>query len=240
LGQDFLSDIELYFSDYVDNEKRLIHISGDEAKHIVRVMRHSTGDTIYITDGKGIIFQTIVKGISADSINCQIESTFNYINELKNISICIPLFKNFDRLEFALEKSVELGVTNFVLYKPERSIKKNPKIDRWQKICLSAMKQSLRSFVPNIKQIESLQQLKGEKVILLDQNSSVAAPGWLDKNRKNLTDEKHYFLFGPEGGFGENELSIFRDSLKIRLTKNRLRSETAIITFASLLNINVE
>ena len=75
---------------------------------------------------------------------------------MKNIFFCIPKLKYSDRFEFALEKCTELGITNFIIFDSERSIHKSDKKERWEKIVLSAMKQSLRSYLPNITVINSL------------------------------------------------------------------------------------
>ncbi len=93
-----LSNIELYYSSpsfLVDNK---ITIRGDEAKHIIKVMRHSIGDEIFITNGKGSIFKSIINNIDDLSIKAEIAEELKYDNKFKNLIFCIPKLKNPDRL----------------------------------------------------------------------------------------------------------------------------------------------
>jgi 16S rRNA (uracil1498-N3)-methyltransferase len=224
----YLSDIELYYSNSAEDE--LITLSGEEFHHCAKVMRHSPGDEIYITDGRGKIFLTEILDVGRSSLNSRVKKILNYENHYSNIFFCIPKIKSGDRFEFALEKSTELGITNFLIFDSERVVHKSVKKERWGKILLSAMKQSLRSYLPEIKTVNSLNDIlnfKGRK-ILLDQHSE-----------KNITDlklnekEKSYFIFGPEGGFTKDEINLFTE--KFKLAENRLRTETAVIKCASLI-----
>ncbi|MEJ2506258.1 MAG: RsmE family RNA methyltransferase, partial [Ignavibacteriaceae bacterium] len=152
-------------------------------------------------------------------------------NKFANICFCIPRLKNPERLKFSIEKCVELGVTNFILFNSERTISKFSKIERWKKIALSAIKQSLHAYLPQIKIVSSLDEiseLTGEK-ILLDQN---AKHKFIFSNRR---DKNYYFIFGPEGGLSEKEINLFEEAKIFSLGEYRLRSETAIIKCASLL-----
>ena len=224
----YLFDIELYYSSDIKNN--VIILTGDEFKHSVKVMRHSIGDEIYITNGTGEIFLSVIKEIKKDSLTASIKKIFKYENKFSHITFCIPKLKSNERLEFALEKCTELGITNFIIFDSERAIRKSDKKERWQKIVLSAMKQSLRSYLPNIEIVSSLNEilnLDGRK-ILLEQNSEKKISGI-----KINHYEKYYFIFGPEGGFTVDEMNLFDE--KYKLADNRLRTETAIIKCASLI-----
>jgi 16S rRNA (uracil1498-N3)-methyltransferase len=226
-----LSNIELYYSSkgLINNH---ILIDGEDYDHIVKVMRHTEGDILHVTDGRGNIYETKIDNISNYSISAKPTNTFHYENTKQNIYFCIPRLKNPDRFEFALEKCTELGITNFVIFESRRSVSKGQKIDRWNKILLSAMKQSLRSYLPEIKVINSLKEifsLSGEK-IGFEQNSSnkIAALKF-----NPLVD--YYHIFGPEGGLDNDELALFKPENIYNLAENRLRTETAVIKAASFL-----
>jgi len=222
----YLSNIELYFSGQIDSE---IFLTGEEYKHIVKVMRHSPGDEIYITNGKGEIFLSIIKEIKKDLIKAQVKDVLKYENEFSNVCFCIPNLKSSDRLEFALEKCTEMGITRFIIFNSDRTIPKSIKLDRLEKIVLSAMKQSLRSYLPEIKIAESLSEIsemKGRK-ILFEQKEKKFFSFKRDKA------EKHFFIFGPEGGLTSEEMNLFNERYK--LAENRLRTETAVIKCASLI-----
>ena len=228
---EFLSDIELYYSS-PENFGKEIKLNGDELKHAVLVMRHKLNDNLFITNGAGKIFYCKITKIEKGCLILSPEKTFNYFNKFENIYFCIPKLKSSERFEFALEKCVELGITNIIIFISKRTISESIKLERWNKIALSAMKQSLRSFLPKISFVDSVQSiilLSGYKLIF-DQKSK--------RNFKSLNivpSEKYYFLFGPEGGFDNEELKLFDNGHIYNLTENRLRTETAIIKCASLL-----
>ncbi len=234
MEQDFLSDIELYYSDNLINSNS-IRIEGEEFKHILKVMRHNNGDVIFVTDGKGTIFESVIILINQRSIECRIEKKHHFKNVLENFTVCIPRLKSHDRFEFALEKCVELGFTDFVVFESKRTIARGPKMDRWEKVLLSAMKQSLRSFLPKIKFEKNLPNISALKsqIVIFDQKS---------KNEINhfdfKSDKKYVLLFGPEGGLTNEEINQFDNSIALRLTENRLRAETAVITACSAIALN--
>jgi 16S rRNA (uracil1498-N3)-methyltransferase len=228
---EYLSDIELYYSPLVQGDKILI--GGEEMNHLIRVMRHKEGDIIHITDGSGKIFKGEITDVVKEYLSVSILFTYQYKNAFKNIYFCLPKLKNPERFEFALEKCTELGITNFVVYDPVRGLKKGDKKDRWERITLSAMKQSLRSFKPEINYLGPLSALKDSegKKIIFDQN----AAEYFHKDVL-IPDEVTYFIFGPEGGFDEKELLSLKNSFSYKIADNRLRSETAIIKAAASLD----
>ncbi|MEW6004893.1 MAG: RsmE family RNA methyltransferase [Stygiobacter sp.] len=262
-----LSDIELYYSQNYFDEK--VVIKNEEAHHAINVMRHKVDDIIFITNGKGDIGKSKIVSISKNELTAVVIEKYSFSNDLSNFTLCIPHIKKQDRLEFALEKSVELGFTNFIIYDSDRSVAKGDKTNRWDKILLSAMKQSLRSWLPKVEYKKSVSEiilLEGRK-ILFEQKSSVKFLDLLNNEfsiHKLSTEAQltinnsqfaisnsqfsisnsqfainNYLIFGPEGGFSEKEMKIFDEVEKVRLTNNRLRSETAIVSAASLISITL-
>jgi 16S rRNA (uracil1498-N3)-methyltransferase len=226
----YLSNIELYYTHPKNISEKSVLIEGEEYFHITKVMRHQASEVLYVTNGEGKIYSGRIKDINKKNLELIIESSISYENKYKNIFFCIPKLRNSERFEFALEKCVELGITNFLIFDSERTISKSNRSDRWNKILLSAMKQSLNSFLPkiellNFKDIFNLQGIK----IGLEQTSQ--------KKIKELElglNDKYYFVFGPEGGISEKELNFFEKDNLYKLAENRLRTETAIILAASL------
>lgn len=236
----FLSDIELYYTSQqvVGNS---IRIEGEECHHIANVMRHKVGDEIFVTDGCGVIYQSNISVIEKRKVIADIIDSKKYENKFSNVWFCVPRLKSADRFEFALEKSVELGITNFIVFDSKRTVAKGEKIERWEKILLAAMKQSLRAWLPNISYAKSIYEIakqEGEKIIF-DQNASQTFQQFLLVNSQKLKANSYFFIFGPEGGFADAEFRIENLEWRIRLTENRLRSETAIVTAASILSINL-
>jgi len=227
-----LSNIELYYTPSELIESGRLILSGDEFHHSVNVMRNSIGDTVFVTDGKGSILTSKIISISDNQLSATIIEKRVSENKASNFWFCIPILKNPDRLKFAFEKCVELGITNFILFSSRYTISKNVKPAKFQKTMLAAMKQSLRAFLPQLTSasFSEIIQFDGIKV-LFDQN----APK--EFNSRVEVNEPTYFLFGPEGGFDENEIESVEQANRFSLSTKRLRSETAIIKCASLLKI---
>lgn len=230
-----LSNIELYYSLPQNISKNKITIEGEEYSHITKVMRHSVKDELYVTDGEGKIYSCLITEINKNNIKLEIKNIQSYENRLKNICFCIPKLKNNDRLEFALEKSTELGITKFFIFDSERTISRTDKVERWKKILLSAMKQSLNSFLPKIEvhNFNNIINLPGIKIGF--EQSSINR---ID-NLKLNPDNKYYLIFGPEGGLSKKELIFFEKENIYKIADNRLRTETAVITTASIINFNL-
>lgn len=227
-----LSNIELYYtSPELTNEDEII-LRDEEFHHCVNVMRNSEGDTLYVTDGQGKIITTTIQKIENSQLKSKILTERKYEDKVKNIWFCIPSLKNPDRLKFAFEKCVELGITNFILFSSNHSINKKLKPEKFRKTTLSAMKQSLRAYLPGIT-VLSLNEIANNKgmKILMDQNAERVFDGKI-----NLS-ESVYFIFGPEGGFDESEINLFEKINTYSLSAHRLRSETAIVKCASVLNL---
>ncbi len=231
----FLSDIELYYTISGVTPQKEILLSGNELKHAIKVMRHTAGDTIYATDGNGLLYKAEIRNIHSEFCTALIKEEHIFSNKLKDIYFCIPILKNPDRFEFAIEKCTEIGITNFIVYHANRSAPKGDKVERWKKILLSAMKQSLRCFLPEIKVVSSLEDITilNGKHLLFEQKGG----NFFDTaNIQFESSEKQYFIFGPEGGLDENELGLINSTNHYSLSKNRLRSETAIILTASAIS----
>ncbi len=230
---EYLSNIELYFCSSVSKDEKSFQVTDEENHHATKVMRNKIGDSIFATDGRGKIYEGTISSIDKKNIFADVIKYYSYKNRLSNLTFCIPNLRNPDRFKFAIEKCVELGITNFLLFNSERSVSKSFNTDRINKILLSAMKQSLRSFLPKVEVYDSLLkfgELKTLKV-LFEQNSENKLANYKFDETKN-----YYLIFGPEGGFSEKEILEIEPTIIFNLAENRLRSETAIIKAASLIS----
>ena len=202
-------------------------------------MRHKVDDEINITDGKGKIYKCKINEIKKRELSCVVFDTYSYNNKLSNLKFCIPRLKNADRLEFALEKCVELGVNNFIVFDSERTVAKGDKTERWQKIVTSAMKQTLRAWLPKVsycKSISDLIKLDGKK-IFFEQNADTLFSSIV--NAEFYAQPSTFLVFGPEGGFTSEELRVNNEEISVKLVENRLRSETAVVVAASIISANL-
>ncbi|MCK9279618.1 MAG: 16S rRNA (uracil(1498)-N(3))-methyltransferase [Melioribacteraceae bacterium] len=232
--QEYLSDIELFYSTEI--EKNIITLSGDEFRHAIRVMRHKISDTLYITDGKGDIFESSIIEIGKSFLKSKISESKMVESPFKNITVSIPRLKNQDRFEFAIEKSIELGITNFIIFESERTIAKGSKIERWEKIGLAAMKQNLGAHLPRFQYCNKFSDLinKDCECIVFDLHGTKKWSTFLQNDFQ--LDKRYLLVFGPEGGLSEDELNYIKDA-NYYINRNRLRSETAVISAISLMQI---
>jgi 16S rRNA (uracil1498-N3)-methyltransferase len=226
----YLSNIELYYSHPDSFTGNSVKVIGEEFSHLTRVMRHKIDDDIYVTNGCGEIYTCRITDVDKTFLTAEILSIEIYGNKFQNIYFCIPKLKSPERFEFALEKCVELGITNFIIFESMRTVAKTNKVERWEKILLAAMKQSLRSYLPKIHSLtnfKNILELDGTK-ILFEQNAEKKL------SELKLSDDKnYYFIFGPEGGLDKKEIELAGSENLFQLTENRLRSETAIVFAAA-------
>jgi len=233
--------MEHYYTPKVYISASSLIIIDDEAKHLAKSLRKKSGEEINVTDGEGNLYRCRIDKISKDRIDCNILSTSFSLNEPEiKVTLYQSLLKNPDRFEFAIEKSVELGVnmiqpviTEFVINK-ERD-----KTERWQSIALAAMKQSQRSFMPLIQKPvsfdEAIKNCKdGIKLIAHEKENDFGIP----ISDCGIEKSNTVALFiGPEGGFSDSEVSIALESgfKLITLGKRKFRSETAAVAAICLI-----
>ncbi len=233
-----LSDIELFYTPPENIDNGNLVLTGEEYHHAINVMRKKVGEKLYITDGAGNIYITEIEKTEKRNVVARIAEKSTYPNKLQNFTLCIPRLKNPGRMEFALEKSVELGFTKFIVFESERTIAKGEKLKRWNKIVLSAMKQSLRSYLPKVEYIRDLSNVSKDFIkIVFNQNAEQPFASYLKSMEKG---KNICLIFGPEGGFSEKEIKSFGNPVIVRLGNNRLRSETAVVTAASVLSNSIQ
>lgn len=229
---EFLSDIELFFSDELSDKK--IILKDDDFIHCTKVFRYKAGDKVFVTDGKGKIYHCEICSILKNELEAVILSYTEQEIKYPNFHFCIPTLKNKDRFRFAFEKLIELGITNIIIYKADRAISEKFNVDKYKKVAVEAIKQSLQANLPVLKSIGTITELnsyEGNKIIF-EQNAEIK----FDKNMIDISDI-NYFIFGPEGGLTEREIKSLNNQKKFSLAENRLRTETAIIKAASVLTL---
>ncbi len=231
------SNTEFYYTDNIDLATNSIIIQGEEAKHAFLVMRHSIDDELFITNGKGNVFKSIISSISKSDVKLKIVDKYFIENYLSNVVFFVPILKFAEKMEFALEKCVELGITNFKVYSADKSHKRGIKIERWQKILHSAMKQSLQSYLPSLQFVDlSKMSFSEDKNFILEQNADESLVKYFGYDKNIKLNQKNNFFFGPEAGLTQNDIAKIYNPIELRISEKRLRSETAIISAASIIS----
>ena len=210
-------------------------LSEEESAHCVRVLRYSVGDEILITDGKGTTYTARIT--NPHPKHCDFEILSREKQEKHHafhLHIAIAPTKNIERMEWAIEKCVEIGVDEITPLLCRFSERKQLRTDRLEKIILSAAKQSLTPYLPVLheltpydefiqcqKSIDGLQKFiahcyKEDKRVLKDE---------IEQGRDVLV------LIGPEGDFSEQEVkdALAAGFVPVSLGNSRLRTETAAV-----------
>lgn len=211
----------------------------DESRHCVKVLRRKTGDAIQITDGVGTFYEAVIT--TDDSRKCEFEVTGQQRTPEKEYHIHIALAptRNIDRTEWFVEKAVEIGIDMISFMRCAHSERTTIKTERLQKVAVSAMKQSLRATLPEIRGLVPFADLlntAGEEQRFI----AIA----------NLNDPKHLMqlatrgtsycvLIGPEGDFSPEEIDQARETgfEAAGLGDHRLRTETAALVATQTLNL---
>jgi len=228
-----------YFYTSPENiEKKKIIIDAQEFKHLTHVMRKKEGDFIRVVDGKGNAYDVILKEISAKKAIGEITGKYSHHNEPSlSVTLGIGILKNPSKFDFLVEKVTEIGVNNIIPLITARTIPSHAKIDRWQKLALSAMKQCGRSYLPQIHELIKLPEFLqfytdyDLKLVAHQEGNEInKIESFLKSSVKSAV-----MLIGPEGGFEENEIErcIQSGFVKVSFGCRRLRTETAAIVAAT-------
>ncbi|MBO9699126.1 MAG: 16S rRNA (uracil(1498)-N(3))-methyltransferase [Sporocytophaga sp.] len=211
----------------------------DESKHALKVLRLSSGDKIEVTDGKGTLYLAEVKDSGNKACRFKILSQTTSKPKDFYIHIAIAPTKNADRIEWFVEKCIEIGIDEISFIQCSRSERKNINLDRIEKIAVSAMKQSQTTSFPILNPLTSIKSF----VENCKENDKFI--GYLSEEHKELlqkaapANSRYCILIGPEGDFTKDEVSLaFKNNFKpASLGNSRLRTETAGIAACHILNI---
>lgn len=211
-------------------------LTGQEAIHASKVMRVSEGDQLIFVDGEGGRYEGPVRRITKKTIQIEIETKESFSASKPSLILGMGIIKKRDRLEFAVEKAVELGASDICLFRSEHTIKENVRMDRLESIALSAMKQSLRAWLPTVSMFRSFDNLLDtytEASLLAAHEKVEADQRHLDFDTPN--NDQILLLVGPEGGFSGSEIGTVqeRGGRLVSLGSYRLRAETAAVVFLS-------
>ncbi len=203
-----------------------------ESGHCCRVLRMKEGDKIYVTDGKGHRFECVI--LDAHPKHTALEIlTMEEITPWWGfqLELCVAPSKNADRIEWLVEKAVEIGVNRITLMKCTRSERKALRTDRLEKIAISAMNQSLKTNKTVIEGPISF------KEIVSDGFNGVKCLGYCDDTYPLRSFAEEYkwgnvrILIGPEGDFTPEEvaMAVEKGYLPVTFGGSRLRLETAAL-----------
>ena len=218
--------------------KDMIVLEDQEMLHCVKVLRNKLGDNICVVDGLGNLFYTEIVNILSKECHLKILSSESIQKKIK-VHLLISPTKNHKRIEWMIEKIVEIGVERVTFLICKNSIRKSINLTRLNKIALSAMKQTQNAFLPQIDDCISFQDIFS---IVSSKEKYIA-----HLNRKNILylssvlqhQNSRCILIGPEGDFTEEEVinAVNNGFKEVSLGNSRLRTETSGIVSTTILNL---
>lgn len=209
-------------------------LEGDEARHLARVMRAKTGDTVELFDGQGTSWTATVQAIQRNHVSLRLDQKQSEtISNKPIITLAVALPKG-DRQKWLIEKITELGIDSLVPLTTTRSVAEPTAaaISRLQRGVIESCKQSGRNRLLEITQPQSLHNLLTTSSASL---RILACPDGTPMQSILLKPIDNILIaIGPEGGFTDEEIRTANASgfAQMSLCQNILRIETAAIAAA--------
>ena len=213
-------------------------LSEEESGHCVRVLRYTAGDEILITDGKGTTYTARITNPHPKHCDFEILTREKQQpHHAFHLHIAVAPTKNIERLEWAVEKCVEIGVDEITPLLCRFSERKQLRTDRLEKIILSAAKQSLTPYLPVLHELTPYDEfIKAQRDNPHSANRLKFIAHCYKEDKRVLKDEivrgrDVLVLIGPEGDFSEQEIQSALSSgfVPVSLGNSRLRTETAAV-----------
>jgi len=232
--------MQLYFIDPVSIQIPCqVTLGNEESFHCIKVLRMRVGETLNLTDGNGNLYEGQI--LAQDIKNCPVmltSVTTDYGKRPFRLHMAVAPTKNIARFEWFLEKATEIGIDEITPLICEHSERVQIRIDRLQKIILSAAKQSLKTYLPVLHE-----PMKFDDFIKLNHPDSRFV-AYVEEHQP-LHLKSAYLngdctvLIGPEGDFSKKEMDkAFQRGFKpVSLGPSRLRTETAAIVACHIINI---
>ncbi|MDR2270082.1 MAG: 16S rRNA (uracil(1498)-N(3))-methyltransferase [Sphingobacterium sp.] len=226
--------MQLFFTPDLNPSLENFILSEEESKHAVRVLRMNAGDRLNLIDGRGGLYEAeIIDPHPKRTVLKILNVQENFQQPNYHLHIAVGPTKNIDRIEWFLEKATEIGIQEITPIICEHSERKDVKLDRLNKVIVSAMKQSLKAYLPKLNPALSFKQFL--KDIPRD-GVQKAIAHCVDSDKKYLNQVfeagQHYIIMiGPEGDFSAEEidLALMVGFQPVSLGEARLRTETAAL-----------
>jgi len=224
--------MQLFYNPTITQNGEIFSFDKEESKHIIKVLRKKEGDNLYVTNGLGYLFKTEVTLASDSKCLVKIVSSEKSEPSKYYLHLAVAPTKMNDRFEWFLEKATEIGISEITPIICDHSERKAIKTDRFDKIILSAMKQSLHYYLPKLNEPilfkDFIKQQKNEGLILIAHCEETDKKSLKEVVKPN---EDVTILIGPEGDFSEKEIKLALENkyIPVTLGNTRLRTETAAV-----------
>ena len=212
---------------------------GAHAQHLTQALRGRVGQEFDIATGDSVRRGRITS-VAGDRVEFELGEVVPAA-PAPNLAIVLSIFK-FDRMEWAIEKCVELGASRIVPVVAQRTEvhlarAAQKRVERWQRIALQASEQSRRASAPEILQPQTLHAVvtaaSGARIVLAESEEQMTLK---DAVQATPTAAEITLAFGPEGGWTDSELNLFEEAgwTAASLGSTILRAETAVIAATAI------
>ena len=228
--------MECIYCPELNQETKTTDIRGAEAKHL-KALRLGDNDKVMITNGTGLCAVATVQRISKEEYRLSVKGYLPEHGEMpRKVGLALGLLDNRDRFEIALEKAVELGVSDFYPLITDYVQGKKYNKSRTELKVIAATKQCKRARFMKVHDLISIADFAEmtrdyEQIILADENGEAPT--------KTIFKKSVLLLIGPEGGFSEDEIRLFKEDSRVELWNlgnRRLRAETAAVICAGIVS----
>ncbi len=210
-----------------------IMLSPEESKHLVKAMRKSVGDVVTVTDGKGNVANATIIDNHKSRVVLQIEAwAKDPLTRTRSLHLCVAPTKNPSRIEWLVEKAVEIGVEKITFMMTDHTERKHVDLERMKRLAVAALKQSGNTMMPEID-VADFQD------VIDRYNNDTSIHKWFghcnfEENNVMISQKQNLhnsfvILVGPEGDFSKKEIkTAFEANFEpIKLGEKVLRTETA-------------
>ena len=223
--------MQLFYNPDIDEATETFSFDKEESRHIIKVLRKKDSDILHVTNGLGLLFETAITLASDNKCIVEVLSIKKSPEPKFRLHLAVAPTKMNDRFEWFLEKATEIGIQEITPVFCDRSERKVVNKERFEKIILSAMKQSNETFLPKLNEAISFKEFikqknEGLQLIAHCEETDKKSLKEVLKPNENVT-----LLIGPEGDFSEKEIALaLENNFKpVTLGSTRLRTETAAV-----------
>lgn len=218
-------------------ENGLLTLHGEDAHHAGRVLRLRPGEAVTLCDGAGTDYDCVIETVEKEAVACRVQCSHPAETEPRQrFTLCMALPKG-DKMDFIVQKAVELGVHEIIPYVSKNCVsrpdKTEKKVDRWRRIALEAAKQCGRGCLPQVEAVMTVEQAVERAA-----QCKTALFFYENERETGLHDalsggvgETVSLMIGPEGGFAPEEVEMAAQAglRSVSLGTRILRCETAPI-----------
>jgi 16S rRNA (uracil1498-N3)-methyltransferase len=213
-------------------------LTEEESLHCAKVLRKKAGDEITVINGSGTFFKARLETVGQKKCVAEIMEEKDSKPRNYYLHLAIAPTKQIDRIEWMLEKCVEIGIDEISFIQCKNSERVSLKVERMKKIVESAVKQSMQAYLPKVNELCSFKDIL--KVSVDQKFIAHCDPSEKLNVRKIVfNNKKSLVLIGPEGDFTKEEIALAREYnfSALSLGENRLRTETAGLYITQAISI---